>query len=79
MSSDDEELAALRAARVARGRGLTVVRTREKEKKRVDVFRCFAGIRTFSVHHAHTLRFSLFRNNNPRYGLTNRLLSGRWQ
>ena len=33
MSSDDEELAALRAARVARGGGLTVVRKRGKEKE----------------------------------------------
>lgn len=38
MSSDDEELAALRAARVARGGGLTVVRAREREKQRGDVF-----------------------------------------
>ena len=34
MSSDDEELAALRAARVARGGGLTVVRKRERERER---------------------------------------------
>jgi hypothetical protein len=33
MSSDDEELAALRAARVARGGGLTVVRKRERERE----------------------------------------------
>ena len=34
MSSDDEELAALRAARVARGGGLTVVRKRERRRER---------------------------------------------